>query len=81
MLRVSKVIETITEEMSTSNVKGLDRDVADRMNIDELSRELCETLVMLTEKEAKMMIRGVTTQDGMLAWHRSYRHYDRRTLA
>ncbi len=71
----------MTEEMSTLKLKEMDRDVTDRMNIDKVSKELFETLVMLTEGEAKMMVRGVATQDGILAWHRLYRHYSRRTLA
>ncbi len=36
---------------------------------------------MLAEGEAKMMLRGVAVQDGTLAGHRLYRHYNRRTLA
>ena len=79
--RVLKVLETISEEMNTPKVKEMDPDLADRIDIDKVSKELSETLVMLTEGEAKMMIRGVATQDGILAWHRLYRHYNRRTLA
>jgi hypothetical protein len=50
-------------------------------NIDKVSKEFFETLVMLTEGEAKMMIRGIATQDGILAWRWLCRHDSRRTLA
>ncbi len=36
-------------------MKDIDPDVSDRINVDRVSKELCETLVMLTEAEAKMM--------------------------
>ncbi len=67
MLRILKVIETMTEEMSIPEAKEMDRGVADRMNTDKVSKKLFETLVMLTEGEAEMIICGVTTQDGILA--------------
>ena len=81
MLKVLKVLENLTEEADTPKVKAMDMDFMDRINIEKLSKELFETLVVLTEGEAKMMVRGVASQDGVLAWHRLYRHYNRRTLA
>ena len=81
LLHNLKVIETMPEEMTTRSVYDLDVDRADRMGLDKLSKELYEVLVMITEGEAKMMIRSVPDQDGILAWHRLYRHYNRKTLA
>ena len=81
LLQNLKVIETMPEEMTTRSVYDLDVDRADRMGLDKLSKELYEVLVMVTEGEAKMMIRSVPDQDGILAWHRLYRHYNRKTLA
>ena len=81
MLKVLKVLEDVTEETDTPKVKLMDMEFMDRINIDKLSKELFETLVVLTEGEAKMVVRGVASQDGVLAWHRLYRHYNRRTLA
>ena len=64
LLHNLKVIETMPEEMTTRSVYDLDADRADRMGIDKLSKELYEVLVMITEGEAKMMIRSVPDQDG-----------------
>ena len=50
------------------------------MGLDKLSKDLYEVLVMITEGEAKIMIRSVPDQDGILAWHQLYRHYNRKTL-
>ena len=38
-------------------------------------------LVMITEGEAKIMIRSVPDQDGILAWHQLYRHNNRKNVA
>ena len=81
LLHNLKVIETIPVEMTTRSVYDLDVDRAHRIWLDKLSKELYEVLVMITEGEAKMMIRSVPDQDGILAWHRLYRHYNRKTLA
>ncbi len=49
MLNVLKGVETINEETSTPKVGELDPDVADRLDIEKVSKELFEILVMLTE--------------------------------
>ena len=69
------VIETMPEVMTTCSVYDLDVDTADRMGLVKLSKE------MITEDEDKMMIRNVPDQDGILAWHQLYLHYNRKTLA
>ena len=76
-----KVLESILEETGMGKVRAMDPERADRMRLEKLARELYEVLVLTTEGEAKMMIRNISDQDGILAWHRLYRHYNRRTLA
>ena len=76
-----KVLEAITEETGMQKVRLMDPERADRMGLERLARELYEVLVLTTEGEAKKMIRNISDQDGILAWHRLYRHYNRRTLA
>ena len=51
------------------------------MNLEKLAKELYEVLVITTEGEAKLMVRNSASQDGIQAWHRLYRHYNRRTFA
>ena len=51
------------------------------MNIEKVSKELYEVLVVTTEEEARLMVRNIATQDGIQAWHRLYWHYNRRTFA
>ena len=46
---------TMSEDMNIPRVKDMDPDLADRINVDKASKDLFETLVMLTEGEAKMM--------------------------
>ena len=38
-------------------------------------------LVTITEGEAKLMVKNVLNNEGSLACHHLYRHYNRRTLA
>ena len=81
MLQTLKVIETATTEVNTAMVRRMDEERADRMNLEKLAKELYEILVVTTEGEAKLMVRNTPFQDGVLAWHRLYRHYNRRTFA
>lgn len=74
-------IESMTDDMTTDKVRAMDPGAADKIGLEKLAKELYEVLVMTTEGEAKMMIRNVSDQDGIAAWHRLYRHYNRRTLA
>ncbi len=80
MLDVLKGVETMNEETIMPKVRELDPDVADRLDIEKVSKELIDILVILTEGEAKMMIQIVAAQDGILASHRLYHHYNRRSL-
>ena len=81
MLETLRVLETYTNEMSTATVRAMDEDRANRMSLERMSKELYEILVISTEGEAKLMVRNVISQDGVQAWHRLYRHYNRRTFA
>ena len=57
------------------------RTLADRPDLETVSKELYEVLVTITKGEAKLMIKNVLNNDGVLAYHRLYRHHNRRTLA
>lgn len=81
MLQTLKVLESATSEVDTAMVRRMDEDRADRMDLEKLAKELYEILVITTEGEAKLMVRNTPLQDGVLAWHRLYRHYNRRTFA
>ena len=81
MLETLKFMETSTDEMNTATIRAMDESRADRMNIEKVSKELYEVLVVTTEGEARLMVRNIATQDGIQAWHRLYRHYNRRTFA
>ena len=58
-----------------------DGEYADRLDLEKVSKELYEVLVMVTEGEAKLMVKNVINNDGVLAYRRLYRHNNRRTLA
>jgi hypothetical protein len=81
MLETLKYVEAQDQEFDTAKVRVLDEARADNMDLEKLSKELYEALVCTTEGEARLMVRNVSTQDGVLAWHRLYRHYNRRTFA
>ena len=81
MLETLKVMESHTAEVDTPMVRVMDEGRADRMNLEKLSKELYEVLVVTTEGEARLMVRNIVSQDGIQAWHRLYRHYNRRTFA
>ena len=76
-----KFMETSADEMDTATIRAMDESRADRMNIEKVSKELYEILVVTTEEEARLMVRNIATQDGIQAWHRLYRHWNRRTFA
>jgi hypothetical protein len=81
MLETLKVLESMASEVDTGMVRALDEGRADRMNLEKMSKELYEVLVITTEGEARLMVRNIISQDGIQAWHRLYRHYNRRTFA
>lgn len=65
MKETLRVIETVQEDMDVEKVTALDTERAANMNLNKLSKELYEVLVMLTEGEAKMMVRTVRNNDGI----------------
>ena len=81
MLETLKFMETSADEMDTATIRAMDESRADRMNIEKVSKELYEVLVVTTEGEARLMVRNIAIQDGIQAWHRLYLHYNRRTFA
>jgi hypothetical protein len=81
MRNTLKVIEDQAKELSTEEVCLLDPERAERIKLEKLSKELYEVLVITTDGEAKLMVRNTPDNDGILAWHRLYRHYNRRTFA
>ena len=81
MLETMKFMETSADEMDTATIRAMDKSRADRMNIEKVSKELYEVLVVTTEGEARLMVRNIATQDGIQAWHWLYLHYNRRTFA
>ena len=44
-----KFMETSTDEMDTATIRAMDESRADRMNIEKVSKELYEVLVVTTE--------------------------------
>ena len=81
LLDTLKVVEQMTDETDTPMVRALDGEHADRLDLEKVSKELYEVLVTITEGEANLMVKNVINNDGVLAYHRLYRHYNRRTLA
>ena len=81
MLETLKFMETSADEMDTATIRAMDESRADRMNIEKVSKELYEVLVVTTEGEARLTVRNIATHDGIQAWHRLYLHYTRRTFA
>ena len=72
MLKILRVIEASsgTEELDVAMVRRHDDGKADAMDLEKQSQELFEVLAMITEGEAKLMVRYVSSQDGIVAWQR-----------
>ena len=49
MLETLKFMEKSTDEMNTSTIRAMDESRADRMNVEKVSKELYEVLVVTTE--------------------------------
>ena len=50
------------------------------MEIEKRSAELFEVLCLITEGEAKLLVKGVGNQDAVTAWQKLTKHFNRRTL-
>ncbi len=72
---------TVPEEYDVAAVRIHDEAMADQMEFEKQSKELFEVLAMITNGEAELMVRSVTSQDGIVAWQRLYRHNNTRTMA
>ena len=55
MLETLKFMETSADEMKTATIRAMDESRADRMNIEKVSKQLYEVLVVTTEGEARLM--------------------------
>ncbi len=75
MLKILRAIEARpgTDEFDTKTVRTHDEQQDDQMELERQSRELFEVLAMITQGEAKLMVRNVLMQDGIVAWQRLYR--------
>jgi hypothetical protein len=80
MKQTIEVVEKLPEMVTQDQVRQMDEGRADRIGLEKLSTELYEILVLATEGEAKLMVKTVDTNDGLLAWQKLYGHYNRRTL-
>ena len=69
MLKILRAIEARpgTDEFETKTVRSHDEQRADQMELERQSQELFEVLAMITEGEAKLMVRKVLTQDEIVA--------------
>ena len=70
-------------------LEGLDRDegideliirdppFADRIGLRKLNYEMYKVLAMLTDGEAQLIVKSAQQNDGLLAWQKLFRHYNR----
>ena len=54
---------------------------ASHVNLMKLNAELYDTLVLTTDGEAKLMVKASAAGDGIQAWSRLCRHFNKRTVA
>ena len=80
MKQTIEVVEKLPEMVTQDQVRQMDEARAERIGLEKLSTELYEILVLATEGEAKLLVKTVDTNDGLLAWQKLYGHYNRRTL-
>ena len=68
------VVEQRAEIMTQDAAIQLDVERARRINFTKINAELYEILVILTEGEAKMMVKATAAGDGVQAWSRLQKH-------
>ena len=51
------------------------------VGLEKVTTELYEMLVLVTEGEAKLLVKSVAECEGLVAWSRLRTRYNRRTLA
>jgi hypothetical protein len=74
-------IERQTEVINYARAVAMDEERAEKVNLEKLSAELYEMLVMMTEGEAKLIVKACIAGDGLEAWSRLQKHYSKRTVA
>ena len=60
--------------------RGDGRQALDDINYEARNAELYDVLFVLTAGEARLVVKGVDRQDGVVAWQRLAKHFNRRTL-
>ena len=76
---VHRAGELTMDELIQRDVSGAGEGKYD--GIEDTGGELYQQLVMMTEGEAKMLVKSVGECDGYKAWARLYAKYNKRTLA
>jgi hypothetical protein len=67
--------------VTTDDVIREQQELAKEINLGRTTEELYEVLYLMTENEAKLIVKAVENQDGLVAWQRLHSHFNRRTLA
>ena len=75
------VTENQSDIITYKDAVNFDVDRAQKVNFGKMNGELYEILVMMTEGEAKMMVKASSAGDGIQAWSRLHKHYNKRTVA
>lgn len=81
LLRILKGVEGMTGEVTKTMARELDSNAADEVGLEVAAKELFQVLCMVTDGEAKLIVKNSKEQDGVLAWSRLFGHYNRKTLA
>ncbi len=83
LAKVMKHVETHGEKAFDKAVKDLEEDAEeyqhDYTDMDRLSHELYRWLVLVTEGEAKLLVKSGDNHDGVAAWGRMHAKFKRRT--
>ena len=84
MRMVEKAVACQTGELSMEELRDKD-DVGESgghyAGIEDTGGELYQHLILMTDGEAKMIVKSVEDCDGYRAWARLYSKYNKRTLA
>ena len=72
-------VEKHSEVITYAKAVAFDEERAKKANLEKLSAELYEMLVMMTEGEAKLMVKACGAGDGLEAWSRLHKHYSKLT--
>ena len=81
MRELLMVVEKEAAIRTVADVYATTPEDAEAMNLHKLAAELYEVLFLSTEGEAKLIVAVVPDRDGLVAWQRLYKHFNRRTLA